>query len=167
MYKYWDKKSEEEIKEVVFDALAKNVNYDERSVLGIPASYLDSKVFSQDASFLKDAPFLSTLIKNPNHIGCHTLGTSESFFAGTQEIERDLIKICAHDILNGETEEEFDGYVASGGTEANLQVIWIYRNYFKQEKGLRNEEICIITSTDNHYSMDKAGNVFKIGRAHV
>ncbi|HLV43227.1 MAG TPA: pyridoxal-dependent decarboxylase [Brumimicrobium sp.] len=161
MYKYWDKKSEEEIKEVVFDALAKNVNYDERSVLGIPASYLDSKVFSQDASFLKDAPFLSTLIKNPNHIGCHTLGTSESFFAGTQEIERDLIKICAHDILNGD-DDKYDGYVASGGTEANLQAIWIYRNYFKQEKGLKNEEICILTSSDNHYSMDKAGNVFSI-----
>jgi len=161
MYKYWDKKSEEEIKEVVFDALAKNVNYDERSVLGIPASYLDSKVFSQDASFLKDAPFLSTLIKNPNHIGCHTLGTSESFFAGTQEIERDLIKICAHDILNGD-DDKYDGYVASGGTEANLQAIWIYRNYFKQEKGLKNEEICILTSSDNHYSMDKAGNVFSM-----
>ena len=162
MHKYWDKKSEEEIKDVVFSALSKNVNYDEQNVLGIPASYLDRNVFSQDASFLKDAPFLSTLIKNPNHIGCHTLGTSESFFAGTQEIERDLIKICAHDILHGDTAEEFDGYVASGGTEANLQAIWIYRNYFKQEKGLKNEEICIITSTDNHYSMDKAGNVFSM-----
>jgi glutamate/tyrosine decarboxylase-like PLP-dependent enzyme len=162
MNKYWDKKSEDEIKNIVFSALGKNVNYDQQNILGIPASYLDKKVFSQDASFLKDAPFLSTLIKNPNHIGCHTLGSSESFFAGTQEIERDLIKICAHDILNGNNDEEFDGYVASGGTEANLQAIWIYRNYFKQEKGLKNEEICIITSTDNHYSMDKAGNVFSL-----
>src|SRR5690554_147036 len=161
MYQFWDKKSEEEIKEVVFNALENNVNYDEQNILGIPASYLDKNVFNQDASFLKDAPFLSTLIKNPNHIGCHTLGTSESFFAGTQEIERDLIKICAHDILNGD-DDKYDGYVASGGTEANLQAIWIYRNYFKQEKGLKNEEICILTSSDNHYSMDKAGNVFSI-----
>jgi len=102
------------------------------------------------------------LIKNPNHIGCHTLGSSESFFAGTQEIEIDLIKICAHDILGGDKDEKFDGYVASGGTEANMQAIWIYRNYFKQEKGLKNEEICILTSEDNHYSMDKAGNVFSL-----
>lgn len=161
MYKYWDKKSEEEIKEVVFDALENNVNYDEQNVLGIPASYLDKNVFNQDASFLKDAPFLSTLIKNPNHIGCHTLGTSESFFAGTQQIEKDLIKICAHDILSGD-DDHYDGYVASGGTEANLQAIWIYRNYFIREKGLKNEEICILTSSDNHYSMDKAGNVFSL-----
>jgi glutamate/tyrosine decarboxylase-like PLP-dependent enzyme len=162
MYQYWDKKSEEEIKEIVFGSLAKNINYDEQNVLGVPASYLDKTVFSQDAAFLKDAPFLSTLIKNPNHIGCHTIGASEPFFAGTHEIEKDLIKICAHDILHGDKEEEFDGYVASGGTEANMQAIWIYRNYFKQEKGLKNEEICILTSEDNHYSMDKAGNVFSL-----
>lgn len=159
LHKYWDKKSEEEIKEVVFSSLANNVNYDEQNVLGLPASYLDKNVFNHDAAFLKDAPFLSTMIKNPNHIGCHTLGASESFFAGTQEIEKDLIRICAHDILNGE-DEEYDGYVASGGTEANMQAIWIYRNYFNQVKGLKNEEICILTSEDNHYSMDKAGNVF-------
>nr|WP_299207026.1 pyridoxal-dependent decarboxylase [uncultured Brumimicrobium sp.] len=162
MYKYWDKKSDEEIRDIVFQALDQNVNYDEQNVLGLPASYLDRNVFNQDASFLKDAPFLSTLIKNPNHIGCHSLGSSESYFKGTQEIERDLIKICAHDVLNGSTNEAFDGYVASGGTEANLQAIWIYRNYFKQEKGLKNEEICILTSSDNHYSMDKAGNVFSM-----
>ena len=83
---YWKKHSEKEIKSTVFNALEKNVNYVDKNVLGVPASYLDDKVFSQDASFLKDAPFLSTLIKNPNHIGCHTIGESESFFAGTQEI---------------------------------------------------------------------------------
>ncbi len=101
---------------------------------------------------------MSTLIQNPNHIGCHTLGQSESFFSGTQAIERELINICAYDILKG-TDDHFDGYVASGGTEANLQAIWIYRNYFYQEKGLNPQEICILCSEDNHYSMDKAANV--------
>lgn len=79
----WEKKSEEEIRAIVFNALDQNINYSEKNVLGLPASYLDEKVFSQDANFLKDAPFLSSLIKNPNHIGCHTLGSSESFFTGT------------------------------------------------------------------------------------
>jgi tyrosine decarboxylase / aspartate 1-decarboxylase len=156
--KFWKKWSDQEIKERVFSALDKNVNYSQKTILGVPASYLDEKVFAQDASFLKDAPFLSTLIQNPNHIGCHTLGHSESFFAGTQEIERELIKICAYDILKG-TDDHFDGYVASGGTEANLQAIWIYRNYFMQELGLAANDICILCSEDNHYSMDKAANV--------
>ena len=162
MSKYWVKRSDEEIKSTVFGALDNNINYVDKNVIGVPASYLDEKVFSQDASFLKDAPFLSTLIKNPNHIGCHTTGTSESFFAGTQAIEKELINICAHDILHGDDHEEFDGYVASGGTEANMQAIWIYRNYFNREKGFKNDEICILCSADNHYSMDKAGNVLNI-----
>jgi len=158
----WEKKTEEEIRNRVFGALEKNVNYSEKNILGVPASYLDEKVFSQDASFLKDAPFLSTLIKNPNHIGCHTLGSSESFFAGTQEIERELIGICAKDILNGDEAASFDGYVASGGTEANLQAIWVYRNYFLREKGFASKEICILCAEDNHYSMDKAANVLGV-----
>lgn len=162
MSKFWLKRSDEEIKSTVFGALENNINYLDKNIIGVPASYLDEKVFSQDASFLKDAPFLSTLIKNPNHIGCHTIGESESFFAGTQEIERELIKICAHDILNGKESDDFDGYVASGGTEANMQAIWIYRNYFKQENGFKNKEISILCSEDNHYSMDKAGNILDV-----
>lgn len=157
----WEKKSEEEIRAIVFNALDQNINYSEKNVLGLPASYLDEKVFSQDANFLKDAPFLTSLIKNPNHIGCHTLGSSESFFAGTQEIEKDLIEICANDILNG-GEEAFDGYVASGGTEANMQAIWIYRNNFIEEQKFKHNEICILCSADNHYSMDKAANILNV-----
>jgi tyrosine decarboxylase / aspartate 1-decarboxylase len=52
--------------------------------------------------------------------------------------------------------------VASGGTEANLQAIWIYRNFFIQTKGANHNEIAILCSTDSHYSMDKASNVLNI-----
>jgi len=159
MYKFWKKKSQEEIKTAVFGALGKNVNYSEQYVLGVPASHLDEKVFSQDEFFLKEAPFISSLIKNPNHIGCHTLNESESYFKGTQEIEKELIELCATDILKGDFDKQ-DGYVASGGTEANLQAIWIYRNYFMKKHGADRNEICILCSEDSHYSMDKGANVF-------
>lgn len=161
MNKYWTKKSESEIKKIVIDALDKNINYDEEGVLGVPGSYLDAKVFNQDASFLKDAPFMYALAKNPNHIGCHTLGHSESFYEGTQEIERELIEICAVDILKGKPEQQ-DGYVASGGTEANIQAIWIFRNYFKNKCSANQNEIAILCSEDSHYSIDKAANVLSL-----
>jgi tyrosine decarboxylase/aspartate 1-decarboxylase len=161
MNRIWKKKSQEEIKTIVFAALDKNVNYDEQTVIGIPASFLDEKVFNQDAGFIKDAPFISSLIQNPNHIGCHTLGHSESFFEGTQAIERELIEICAVDILKGEPGAQ-DGYVASGGTEANLQAIWIYRNYFEHEEDAQPADIAILCSADSHYSMDKAANLLNI-----
>lgn len=157
----WIKRSQEEINQTVFNALAKNVNYAEENILGVPASYLDEKVFSQDNAFLKDAPFLSTLVQNPNHIGCHTLGQSESFFTGTHEIEREVIQICAEDILHGD-KNGFDGYIASGGTEANMQAIWIYRNYFQAEHNALPEQIAILCSADSHYSMDKSSNILGI-----
>lgn len=160
-YQYWKKLSQEEIKKTIFDALAKNVNYQDQSIIGIPASYLDGHVFNKDASFVKDAPYISTLLQNPNHIGCHTMGESESFFAGTQEIEKELMELCATDILHAE-KNSTDGYLASGGTEANMQAIWIYRNYFIQEHQAKHTEITILCSADSHYSMDKASDVFGI-----
>lgn len=157
----WKKRSQEEIKEHVFDALKKNVNYNESLILGIPASHLDDQVFSQDASFLKDAPFMSTMVQNPNNIGCHTLGKSESFFAGSQDIEREVLQICAEDILKCDP-GNYDGYVASGGTEANIQALWIYRNYYMQKYNAKLDEIVILCSEDSHYSMDKGANLLAI-----
>ena len=159
--KIWQRKSQDEIKQRVFEALNHNVNYNSQNVLGIPATYLDQDVFSQDESFLKEAPFMTTLVKNPNHIGCHTIGSSEGYFSGTQAIEKELIELCAVDILKGEP-LEYDGYVASGGTEANIQAIWIYRNYYIKEHGAKLHEICMICSEDSHYSVDKASNLLSI-----
>lgn len=161
MNQIWKKKSQEEIKSIVFNALEQNINYDQQNALGIPASYLDDKVFNQDTSFIKDAPFISTLIQNPNHIGCHTLGKSESFFQGTQEIEKELLQICSVAILKGKLNDH-DGYVASGGTEANIQAIWVYRNYYMNELSAKNSDICIVCSEDSHYSMDKASNLLAL-----
>lgn len=156
---YWKKLTHDEISATVFKALAENVNYREKPILGIPGTYLDAEEFYDDAPFLKDAPFMSTLIANPNHIGCHTLGEeSLSLFKGTQQIEIDLIKICAEEIFNGNKDEQ-DGYVAPGGTEANIQAMWIYRNYFIKEYKAKPEEIAIVYTVDSHYSMPKAANL--------
>lgn len=158
---YWESYSHKQIKEVVFKALDKNLDYREKPVLGLPASYLDSEVFYDDAPFLKDAPFLSALIANPNHIGCHTLNESEAAFEGTHKIEKELIDICAQQIFDGR-DEAFDGYVASGGTEANIQAIWILKRYYETEFNARPEEIGVIYSEDAHYSMPKASKLLSL-----
>ena len=162
----WKQLSKEAINARVFAAIDHNVNFYNENILGVPASHLDSKVFYEDAPFLKDAPFLSTLIRNPNHIGCHTLGKSEHFFGGTQELERELIALCAEQILKA-AEGSCDGYVASGGTEANMQAIWIYRNYFINEHAAGLDQICILCSDDSHYSMKKAANILCLDIATV
>ncbi len=152
---YWEKYSYSQIKNKVFECLSKNTNYRTENIIGIPGTFLDTDIFYDDAPFLKDAPFLSTLIANPNHIGVHTLGDEhEDFFSGTQELEKDLIRICAEEIFGAEP-DSYDGYVASGGTEANIEALWIYRNYFMTEYKASLDEIAVMYSADTHYSIPK------------
>ncbi|WP_462249411.1 pyridoxal-dependent decarboxylase [Ekhidna sp.] len=158
---YWDSYSHKEIKSVVFDALQSNLDYRHKAVLGLPASFLDTEVFYHDAPFLKDAPFLSAMIANPNHIGCHTLNESEAAFEGTQKIEADLIDICAKQIFGGK-DESYDGYVASGGTEANIQAIWVLKRYFEKEFEAKPSEICLVYTEDAHYSMPKGASLLSL-----
>ncbi|MBT0809738.1 aspartate aminotransferase family protein [Litoribacter ruber] len=161
---FWKKLSHEEIKEHIFKALDENLDYrGDHPILGIPGTYLDTTEFYPDAPFLKDAPFMSAMIRNPNHIGCHTLSEESvlEVFQGTQKIERDLIKLVAEEIFNGNPGEQ-DGYVATGGTEANIEAMWIYRNYFQEAYGAKLHEIALVYSEDSHYSMPKGGNLLSL-----
>lgn len=158
----WPKLNSHEIKLKVFEALSANANYRSDNILGLPGTFLDTEVFYDDAPFLKDAPFLSALVANPNHIGCHTLREErEEMFSGTQELEKDLIRICSEEIFKAEP-GSYDGYVASGGTEANIEALWIYRNYFMQEFGASADEIAVIHSEDTHYSIAKGINLLSL-----
>jgi len=152
-----------EIKDRVYAALDENRNYDSDYILGIPGTYLDTAQFHRDADFLQDAPFLRTFINNPNHIGCHTLtgDEGEDLFRGTQKIEVELIRMISEEILNAE-EKSVDGYVAPGGTEANIQALWVYRNYYMQEFGAKADEIAVMFSSDSHYSFYKGANLLGI-----
>jgi glutamate/tyrosine decarboxylase-like PLP-dependent enzyme len=160
-YEVWKKLSAKEIKQRIQGCLKKNIDFKEQPILGIPVSRLDENVFSQDERLLDSSVFLQTMVDNPNHIGCHTLGQSEPFFAGTQVLEREVIEITACDILGGAPGQQ-DGYVAAGGTESNIQAMWIYRNYFRSEQGACNQEIAVLCSADSHYSMPKGANLLDL-----
>ncbi len=156
---YWKKLSRKAITQRIDEALAENANYRKGKVMGVPASFLDNELFYEDAPFLEDSPYLKTLVANPNHIGVHTLGEeNEVIFKGTQKIEAELIELIATQIFKAE-KNTIDGYVAPGGTEANIEAIWIYRNYFMQEFGAKNNEIALFFSEDSHYSMPKGANL--------
>jgi tyrosine decarboxylase/aspartate 1-decarboxylase len=158
---YWKKLSQKERQERIQEALTENVNFTLDTSLGYPASKLDGKVYNGEASFLADAPTLQTYVANPNHIGCHTLGTSEKAFKGTQEMEREVLNVLAVDIFKAKP-NSFDGYIAPGGTEANIQAIWMYRNYFMYNHNAKPHEIAILASEDTHYSIPKASNLLML-----
>ncbi|MBS1645030.1 MAG: aminotransferase class I/II-fold pyridoxal phosphate-dependent enzyme [Bacteroidetes bacterium] len=159
--KYWKKLSHAEQDLSISAALRQNVDFKHNLSLGIPASKLDSLVFHEGAPFLKDAPLLRSYVQNPNHIGCHTLGDSETFFSGTQQLEREVIDILGVDLLKA-APDSIDGYIAAGGTEANIQACWIYRNRFLQENNAQHHEIALLASEDTHYSVAKASNLLHL-----
>jgi len=157
---FWKKLSHVEINNRVEEAIQKNLNYRVTPLLGVPGSFLDEEEFYPDAPFLEDSPFLGTLIANPNHIGCHTFtqDKGEPFFQGTQKLEIEVIKICGEEIFGGE-ENDQDGYIAPGGTEANIEAFWVYRNYFINNYKANINEIALVYSEDSHYSMPKGANL--------
>src|ERR1043165_6992906 len=159
--RYWKKLSHAQQDARITEALAQNIDFRHKLSLGIPASKLDSQVFHEGASFLKDAPLLRAYVQNPNHIGCHTLGDSELFFKGTQELEKEVIELLSVDLLKADV-QSCDGYIAAGGTEANIQAAWIYRNYFIGEHNAHHHEIALLGSEDTHYSIAKAANLLNI-----
>ncbi|SFO67497.1 Pyridoxal-dependent decarboxylase conserved domain-containing protein [Algoriphagus ornithinivorans] len=159
--KFWKKLNSEQRLERVQRALKQNVDFSKDANLGYPASKLDEKVFANESLFLREMPVLNTYIANPNHIGCHTFGTSEFAFKGTQELEREVLNMIAVDLFKIE-EGSFDGYISPGGTEANIQALWIYRNEFIQKYGAKIDEIAILASEDTHYSIPKAGNLLML-----
>lgn len=160
---YWKKLSQKERVIRIEEALQNNVNFSKDTSLGYPASKLDNKVFYDDAPFLKDAPTLQAYVANPNNIGCHTFGTSEKAFAGTQNIEREVLNVIAVDIFKAEP-NSFDGYISPGGTEANIQAFWIYRNKFVNDFHAKLDEIVLVASEDTHYSIAKASNLLMIDK---
>lgn len=171
---YWEALALEDINKHVHLALSQNIRYSDDIVMGYPASFLDRRVFPKD-DLSNSSVFWRTMWENPNHIGCHTFGLSESVFEGTHKIERDLLRICAEEIFCA-APKTWDGYVAAGGTEANIQALWVLRNFWinkntpnaepvKPGRGsARNlhDEITIICSEDRHYSIDKAAGILNL-----
>ena len=164
--KYWKKYSKDKLIARIDSALEENVNFQTSKFLGYPVSRLDENVFNTSGGFLDVSPLLKSFIANPNNIGCHTLGKSEEAFKGSQELEKEVIRVLAVDIFKAE-ENEYDGYIATGGTEANIQALWIYRNQFKKNFKATLNEMVILSSEDTHYSVHKGSNLLSVDTVSI
>ena len=164
--KYWKKFSKEKLIKKIDKALESTVDFENSNYLGYPVSKLDENVFNTSGAFLNDSPLLKSFIANPNNIGCHTVGKSEEAFKGSQKLEKKVIRVLAVDIFKA-VENEYDGYIATGGTEANMQALWIYRNLFKKEYNANLDEMVILSSEDTHYSVHKGSNLLSIENVSI
>lgn len=95
-----------------------NISYGRDKIVGFPGTTplnIAEYVYSQYLGY------------HANNIGLHTTGNEKEVgFGGTQTAEEEVIAMAAD--LMGSSLKEVDGYISSGGTEANFMGCWIGRN---------------------------------------
>ncbi|GAB4506896.1 MAG: hypothetical protein Fur0017_31490 [Anaerolineales bacterium] len=133
--------------------------YQKELILGFPGTYPHELA-------LKTFAIFSEL--NPNNIGTHThldksvkpeRGGERKAFYGVNQLERQVIYMLG-DLLGvkNPVEKNIDGYITSGGTEANLMGLWVGRNKLCGDVRdvVEYSEICVIAALSAHYSIHKA-----------
>ncbi len=108
--------------------------------------------------------------RHTNAILTHTRGDGEKGFKGVQKLERSVIAMLAdmlgakHSRTAGRWPWNVDGYITSGGTEANMMGLWIGREKLRREiESKGDQRIAVLASPASHYSLWKVCNVLDLG----
>lgn len=90
--------------------------------------------------------------KQLNGIGFHTTGSvQEGGFDSTQGMEREAIWMIAS--MLGGVPQTVDGYFCGGGTEANIQALYIGRQYLRRFADPHKKGIVVLCTPLTHYSV--------------
>ncbi|MCL4338899.1 pyridoxal-dependent decarboxylase [Patescibacteria group bacterium] len=92
---------------------------------------------------------------NPNNLGNWSIKNLEPNHE-TAKVERDLI-LQMIDLYHG-NKNELEGYVTTGGTEANIFSAWLGIKYI-EKRGIERDKICLIKTSLTHYSIEKAADI--------
>lgn len=114
------------------------------------------------------------LFKQINAIGSHTHGSidlngdwqfndGEGGFEKIQHMEAQVIWMIASMI--GGSPEMTDGYFCGGGTEANIEGLWIGREWLRERPDPLSKGIVVFASDLYHYSIAKATELLGLGRS--
>lgn len=112
------------------------------------------------------------LPKHINAIGSHThleveddgkykFREGESGFEDVQRMEAEAIWIVAS--LIGGKDKTVDGYFCGGGTEANIEGMWIGREYLNKWPDPDKKGTVVFTTPLTHYSVTKAAALLDLG----
>lgn len=143
----------EKIEKTLVEKLGENASYSTTKILGFP---------TMSPHQLGLATFQAFQAQHSNAILCHTRGLGEKGFDGIKDLERDVIHMVA-DLL-GANPSLIDGYITSGGTEANIMGLWIGREKLRKDIPCsRDQRVSILASPMSHYSLRKACNILGLG----
>ena len=146
----WQNSTDDEsIRTQIQSLVGQNICYGKDKIIGFPGTVPEPIAVEIYGEYLD---------RHANNIGMHTnktTGNCEIGFGGTQSAENEVIAMMA-DLMDADP-HEVDGYITSGGTEANMVGCWMGRNSDLQKPN------AIICSYLTHYSIAKAANVLGIG----
>lgn len=107
-----------------------------------------------------------------NALGTHTHGnwegdqwlrtSAEGGFERLQEMEAEAIWMIAS--MVGGDPHTVDGHFCAGGTEANIEGMWIGRNYLRKQVAGGKDGIVIFTTSLVHYSVIKGAEMLGLGK---
>jgi tyrosine decarboxylase/aspartate 1-decarboxylase len=124
-----------------------------------------------DKALLRHASLLMAM--QINSIGSHThvefdddgqmtVRIGEGGFDQVQRMEREALWMIASTL--GAKPTEIDGYFCGGGTEANIEGLWIGREYLRRCPDPFNKGICVFTTPLQHYSIAEACRILDLDR---
>jgi tyrosine decarboxylase/aspartate 1-decarboxylase len=96
--------------------------------------------------------------RNPNNIGWHAPGVSVGPFAVTQQLELEVVEMLAS--LFGGTAPEIGGVLTAGGTESNLDALWLGRNTLRAAGA---GSIAVLAARSAHHSVPTGCDVVGLG----
>jgi glutamate/tyrosine decarboxylase-like PLP-dependent enzyme len=96
--------------------------------------------------------------RNPNNIGWHAPGDAGGPFAVTQQLEQDVVAMLAS--LFGGTLPEVGGVLTAGGTESNLDALWLGRNVLRAAGA---GSIAVLASRSAHHSVPAGCDIVGLG----
>lgn len=102
--------------------------------------------------------FKNLLPFNPNNLGNWSSREVEPN-QETAVLEKELIWKMIN-LYHGEG-NNLEGYVTSGGTEANIFSAWTGRKFLEKE-GYTKNKICLIKTNLTHYSVEKAADIVNV-----
>lgn len=95
------------------------------------------------------------LDQNPNHLGNWSNKPSQE---PTQQLEYEVVQKLI--TLSGGKQKTTEGYITTGGTEANIFVTWLGRACLEQY--IKSNNICLIYTSLTHYSVTKAARICNV-----
>lgn len=90
-----------------------------------------------------------------NHLG-NVYAVPPKALTTTQTIEKNVLEYVKHLLA---APNSIEGYCTSGGTEANLFLLWAARNYLQKRSG---QAPVVLTTNLTHYSVAKATNILSL-----